>query len=529
MDSLPILSIITFLPLVGLFFILFIDKDNKDLIRGVAFTTAVLDFFFSLPLFFNFESTHEMQFVEKYDWIPEFGITFHLGVDGISMPLILLTTLTCAVCILSTWTAIDKHVKEFMACMLLLQTGMVGVFCALDFFMFYVFWEVMLIPMYFLIGIWGGERRIYAAVKFFLYTMFGSVLMLVGIIWLYFHYHEVTGQYSLDILAYHGLGIAPAAQTVLFLAFFLAFAIKVPMWPFHTWLPDAHVEAPTAGSVILAGILLKMGTYGFLRFSLPIFPIAAIEAAWWVSWLALIGIVYGALLAMVQEDVKKLVAYSSVSHLGFVVLGIFAFNVEAIEGGMMQMINHGLSTGALFLAVGVLYERRHTRLIKDYGGITARMPWFAVIFMIVTLSSIGLPGLNGFIGEFLILLGTWQANPIYAAIATSGVIWAAVYMLWMFQRVMFGKITNPKNEKLKDMNLREIIYFSPLIFFIFFIGVYPKPFLDRIEPSVVHLVDQMNSAKAKVETMEAPKGVTMKKTGSGSTVTVIVNSREKEG
>jgi len=496
MEAIPILSIVTFVPLVGALLLLFIDKENAGLIRGVALATTVVDLLASLPLFFFFENTHELQFVESHPWIPEFGVTYSMGVDGLSMYLVLLTTLTCAICVASAWAAVTKHVKEFMISLLVLQVGMIGVFCAMDFFLFYIFWELMLIPMYFLIGVWGGARRIYAAVKFFLYTMFGSVLMLVAIIWLYFHHHQLTGEYTMNIYAYHFLEIGPEAQFWLFLAFFLAFAIKVPMFPFHTWLPDAHVEAPTAGSVILAGILLKMGTYGFLRFSLPIFPIATADAVWWVSALAIIGIIYGALVAMVQPDVKKLVAYSSVSHLGFVMLGIFALNTQAIEGGILQMLNHGISTGALFLIVGVLYERRHSRLIADYGGISKKMPIFAAIFMIVTLSSIGLPGLNGFVGEFLILLGVWKANPWFAVLAATGVVWAAVYMLWMFQRVMFGQITNPENEKLTDVNLREIAYFAPLLLFIFLLGVYPTPFIKKMEPTVAHLVEKTNQAIA---------------------------------
>ncbi len=514
MSSLPLLSLIIFLPMAGVILIMLTDKDNVAQIRTIAFITALADFIISLPLFFSFENTADMQFIERREWIPDFGISYYLGIDGISMLLVLLTTLTCVICIASTWTAIEKYVKEFMIAFLLLETGMVGVFCALDFFLFYVFWEVMLIPMYLIIGVWGGERRVYAAVKFFLYTMFGSVLMLVAILWLYNHHNDVQGFYTTDILAYHGLAIDPGAQMWLFIAFFLAFAIKVPMWPFHTWLPDAHVEAPTAGSVILAGVLLKMGTYGFLRFSLPIFPDATVAAVDWVSWLAVIGIVYGALVAMVQPDIKKLVAYSSVSHLGFVMLGIFALNVQAIEGGILQMINHGVSTGALFLAVGVLYERRHTRLISEYGGITAKMPIFAAIFMIVTLSSIGLPGMNGFVGEFLILLGVWKSDPFFAVIATSGVIWAAVYMLWMFQRVMFVKITNPKNENLKDLNLREIAYFAPLIALIFIMGVFPTPFLNKMEPSVARLVNQVKPAIIKAEKLQAPKAPEAIRTGA---------------
>ncbi|MDH5509384.1 MAG: NADH-quinone oxidoreductase subunit M [Nitrospinota bacterium] len=492
MDA-PILSIIIFLPMAGVLLLLLVDKRNESLIKGVTLAVTILDFLVSLPLYFLFQNTHEMQFVEKKAWIPTFNAYYSLGVDGISLFMVLLTTLTMVICAASIWKAIDKYVKEFCISMLFLGTGMLGTFCALDFLLFYVFWELMLIPMYFMIGVWGGTRRIYAAVKFFLYTMFGSVLMLVAIIWLYYHHHWVTGIYTWDIMAYHKLAIDPAMQFLPFLAFFLAFAIKVPMFPFHTWLPDAHVEAPTSGSVILAGILLKMGTYGFLRFSLPIFPEASFQAAWWIGLLALIGIIYGALVAMVQEDVKKLVAYSSVSHLGFVMLAIFAFNVQAMEGAILQMINHGISTGALFLLVGVLYERRHTRLIADYGGVAAKMPIFAVIFMITALSSIGLPGTNGFVGEFLILVGVFQENRVVAALATTGVVWAAVYMLWMFQRVMFGKITNPKNEKLTDMNAREIAYFAPLVALIFILGVFPTPFIQKMEPTVINLVTHVRA------------------------------------
>ena len=494
METMPLLSMVIFLPLAGAALLALMDRENGELLRGAALAVTVLDFFISLPLYFQFQSTHEMQFVEKRLWIEAFGANYYVGIDGISLFMVLLTTLTCAVCAAAIWTAVDKHLKEFLISMLILETGMIGVFCALDFFLFYVFWEVMLIPMYFLIGVWGGPRRVYAAVKFFLYTMFGSVLMLMAIIWLYYHHGQATGEYTLDILKYHWVALEPTAQLWLFMAFFLAFAIKVPMFPFHTWLPDAHVEAPTAGSVILAGILLKMGTYGFLRFSLPMFPHATDALAWAICALSVVGIIYGALVAMVQEDVKKLVAYSSVSHLGFVTLGIFALNTQAIEGGILQMINHGLSTGALFLIVGVLYERRHTRLISEYGGVTARMPVFAAVFMIATLSSIGLPGLNGFVGEFLVLVGAFQYSPVLTALAATGVIWAAVYMLWMYQRVMFGKITNPKNETLTDLTPREIAYFAPIIAFIFLIGVYPAPFLSKMEPSVTHLVEQSKTA-----------------------------------
>ncbi len=492
----PILSAVTLIPLVGALLLLFVPKKSENLIRGITLLTAVIDFAVSLPLYFNFkEGTPEMQFAERIPWIPSWGAEYALGLDGISLFMVLLTTFTCVIVYLATWTAVDKHVKEFNIALLVLQTGMVGVFCALDFVLFYVFWELMLIPMYLIIGVWGGKRRIYATVKFFIYTMAGSVLMLLAILVLYFEYHAQTGIYTFDILKYHSMALSPSLQFWLFLCFFIGFAIKVPVFPFHTWLPDAHVEAPTAGSVILAAILLKMGTYGFLRFSLPIFPEAALSAAWWVSWLAIAGIIYGALVAMVQQDVKKLVAYSSVSHLGFVVLGTFAFTTRGIEGGLLQMINHGISTGALFLIVGILYERRHTREISEYGGITRIMPKFAVFFMIVTLSSIALPLTNGFVGEFLILFGVFEANKIYATLATTGVIFGAVYMLWMFQRVMFGEVTNEKNKALPDMTAREWTYMTPLIVMIFLLGVYPNPVIRKMEASVTNLVATMDKAK----------------------------------
>jgi NADH-quinone oxidoreductase subunit M len=393
------------------------------------------------------------------------------------------------VSILSSWTAVTEKVKGFMISMLLLETGMIGVFVSLDLFLFYVFWEAMLIPMYFLIGIWGGPRKIYATIKFVLFTLFGSLLMLVAIIVLYFLQHSFTGAYTFNLLEMYKVVLPQGAQFWLFYAFALAFAIKVPLFPFHTWLPDAHVEAPTAGSVILAGVLLKMGTYGFLRFCLPLFPDAYQSAIPLISILALIGIIYGAMVAMVQKDVKSLVAYSSVSHLGFVMLGLFALNVQAVQGGILQMINHGISTGALFLLVGMIYERRHTRLIDDFGGVAKVMPIFAAFFMIVTLSSIGLPGTNGFIGEFLIILGAFKSNMIYAILAALGVIFAAIYMLWMYQRVFFGKVDKPANEKLLDLNLREKIILVPLVILVFWIGLYPKPFLSRMEKSVTSLFE----------------------------------------
>ena len=488
----PILTIVTFLPLFGAIILLFINGEKQERIKRVALAIAVIDFIISLPLFILFKSdTSEFQFVQNVPWIKEFGISYHVGIDGISLFLFLLTSFLSLICILASWNIKDR-IKEYMIAMLILQTGMLGVFISLDLFLFYTFWELMLIPMYLIIGVWGGPRRIYATIKFFVYTMAGSVLMLVAIIFLYFMHHKATGEYTFDLLKIYNLDIPLGAQFWLFLAFFFAFAIKVPMFPFHTWLPDAHVEAPTAGSVILAGVLLKMGTYGFVRFSLPLFPYASHQFVPLITWLAVAGIIYGALVAMVQEDLKKLVAYSSVSHLGFVILGIFVFNVQGMEGGILQMINHGLSTGALFLIVGMLYERRHTRMIADYGGVTKKMPILAVFFMVATLSSIGLPGLNGFVGEFLVLLGTFKSNVLIAVIATSGVILSACYMLWMFQRVMFNKITNPENSKLKDINRRELALLLPITILIFWIGIYPKPILSRMDASVNHLLTQVD-------------------------------------
>jgi len=404
---------------------------------------------------------------------------------------VLLSTLLGITAVLASFSAVQKRTRAYYAFLLFLQTGMTGVFVSLDLFLFYVFWEVMLVPMYFLIGIWGGERRLYAAVKFFLYTMVGSLLMLVALVYLAItHYHQ-SDVLTFDLLQIFGTELVRSQQMWLFAAFGLAFAIKVPLFPFHTWLPDAHVEAPTAGSIILAGVLLKMGTYGYVRFCLPLFPEAAQAAVPLIAVLAIIGIIYGALVAMVQPDLKKLVAYSSVSHLGFVMLGVFALNLQGLQGGMLQMINHGISTGALFLLVGMIYERRHTRLIEQFGGLTKVIPAFAVCFMIITLSSIGLPGTNGFVGEFLILLGAFGAHKVYGIVAATGVILAAVYMLWMFQRVMFGTVKHEANEKLKDMNFREWATVLPLILLVFWIGIYPKPFLETMDASLNHVLTQV--------------------------------------
>lgn len=491
-----LLTLVTFFPLVGVFLLLFVPKERHDTIKQMALIIAFVTFLLSLWVYAAFDYRASIiQLEVNIPWITTFGINYHMGIDGISLLLIMLTTLLSILSILASWKSITTGIKGFFIMMLLLETGMLGVFCSLDLFMFYVFWEVMLVPMYFLIGMWGGPRKLYAAIKFVLFTMFGSLLMLVGIIYILFEYQKVTGELSFDMLAIiNNLSFGYEQQLWLFGAFALAFAIKVPLFPFHTWLPDAHVQAPTAGSVILAGVLLKMGTYGFIRICLPMFPDATVAYMPYISVLAIIAIIYGALVAMVQKDVKSLVAYSSVSHMGFVMLGLFALNMQAMEGAVMQMINHGISTGALFLLVGMIYERRHTRLIEDFGGLTKVMPVFTVIFMIVTLSSIGLPLTNGFIGELLILLGTFKANVWYAVFAASGVILSACYMLWMFQRVFFGKLTNEENKKLLDLDWREKIIMIPIVILIFWIGIYPKPLFDRIEPAVNLLIQQVGKS-----------------------------------
>ncbi len=500
MEMASLLNYTTFLPLLGAIVLLMIPRTEEVLIKSWAFFVTLATFLLSLPLFYYFDGSHSgMQFETIKSWIPSIGASYHVGLDGISVLLYVLTTFIMPLAILSSWTAIQSRVKEYMLAMLILETGMLGVFISLDLLLFYIFWETMLIPMYLLIGVWGGPRRIYAAVKFVLYTMVGSVLMLVAILYLYFLHHNFTGTYTFDLLKINAMDIPFGLQFWLFLAFALAFAIKVPMFPFHTWLPDAHVEAPTAGSVILAGILLKMGTYGFLRFNLPLFPEASVYFAPLFLVLAIIGILYGAWISMVQRDVKKLVAYSSVSHLGFVMLGLFAFTVPSMQGGLIQMINHGLSTGALFLAVGMIYERRHTREIRDFGGITRVMPVFATLFLIVCLSSLGLPGTNGFVGEFLILVGSFKTVPLFAVLATVGIIFAAVYLLWMFRRVMFGPLTRDENKNLADLNGREIATLLPIILLIFWIGFYPKTFLNKTEATIARLAETMNTAKAELQ------------------------------
>jgi NADH-quinone oxidoreductase subunit M len=482
-----LLTILVFLPLAGaLSVLLFLRGTQKEAVRWVTFLTMLAGFVISLKLFVDYDpqSGQTMQFIESSAWLPEYGIVYKVGIDGMSLLLFMMTTFLGPLVIMSSWRSIEDRVKGFHISMLLLQTAMLGAFVSLNLFLFYIFWEAMLIPMYFIIGIWGGPSRIYAAVKFFLYTLFGSLLMLVAILYLYFLHVEQFGFYSFDLFDLYRVSLVFGAEKLLFLAFGLSFAIKVPMFPFHTWLPDAHVEAPTAGSVILAGVLLKMGTYGFLRFSMPLFPAATDYYFPLIAILAVIGIIYGALVAMVQPDVKKLVAYSSVSHLGFVMLGLAVLNVQGVEGSVIQMVNHGLSTGALFIIVGMIYDRRHTRLISDFGGLSKSMPIFAAFFMIITLSSIGLPGLNGFVGEFLILLGAFKKSVWLAVLAASGVILAAVYMLWMFKRAMFGPLDKEENRSLKDLNLREIAVLVPIVVMIVWIGIYPQTFLRKMDRSV---------------------------------------------
>jgi len=479
------LTVLIFLPLVGAAVLLFFPRRCEGLIKWFTLGVTLLNFILSVIVFAKFDDSKVgMQFVERFPWIRAWGAEYYLGIDGISLLLVVLTTYLMVLSVLSSWSSVEKALKEYMIAFLLLETGMIGTFCALDLLLFYLFWEFTLIPMYLIIGIWGGPRRVYAAIKFFLYTMAGSVLMLVAILALYFLHAKSSGQYTFDLFVLYNTPMSIKTALLLFAAFSLAFAIKVPMFPFHTWLPDAHVEAPTAGSVILAGVLLKMGTYGFLRFAIPLFPQAAKEAQMTILVLALIGIIYGALVSMMQDDLKKLVAFSSVSHLGFVMLGMFAFTHQGIQGSVYQMLNHGVSTGALFILVGMIYERRHTRLIKEFGGLAKIMPIYATFFMIVALSSIGLPGTNGFVGEFTILLGTFKTQPVFGILGATGVIFAAAYMLWMMKRVFFGEVTNEENEALKDLNKREIITLIPIVIMIFWMGIYPKFFFQKMDLSV---------------------------------------------
>ncbi len=484
--TIPILSLLIFFPVLGGVILLGISKENVKNIRVVALVISLLEFVFTLPLWFSFDkTTHHMQFVERHNWISLFNIEYYLGLDGISILFVLLSALITILCVLVSWNSIQTKVKEFFISLLLLEGAMIGVFCALDFFLFYIFWEAMLIPMFLLIGVWGGPNRIYAATKFFLYTLVGSLLMLVGIIILY-----MKGGNTFDILALAEQSYPIKLQLMLFWGFFAAFAVKVPMWPVHTWLPDAHTEAPAAGSVVLAAILIKMGAYGFLRFSMPILPDATSAMMIPMIVLSLIGIVYGGIICLAQTDLKRLIAYSSVSHMGFVTLGIFALNTQSVEGGILQMINHGVVTGALFLGIGMIYERTHTRVISDYGGLASRMPVFASFFLLFTLASVGLPGTSGFVGEFLILLGSFMTRPWVAFIAASGLILGAWYMLWLYQRIFFNAV-NTRWDGIKRLDTREIITFLPMVILVFWIGLFPNTMLSYMHVSVAHLLEQV--------------------------------------
>src|SRR6202142_2412751 len=487
----PILSTLIFLPLAGVAILLLIKRTQESLIRLVALLVSIAGFLLSVPLFASFDkTTYAMQFVEKHVWIPAWNINYHLGLDGISILFVLLSTLITILCILISWNSVKIKVKEFYIAILVVESAMIGVFCSLDFFLFYIFWEAMLIPMYLLIGVWGGPNRLYAAVKFFLYTLVGSVLMLVAIIAVYF----AAGR-TFDVLAIMNFKFTPAFQFWAFAAFFAAFAVKVPMFPVHTWLPDAHTEAPTAGSVILAGILIKMGAYGFLRFSMPMLPEASKALAPAMMVLSVIGIIYGAVICLGQTDRKRLIAYSSVSHMGFVTLGIFALNTQGVQGGILQMINHGIVTGGLFLLIGIVYERTHTRRIADYGGAASVFPVYSALFMVFTLAAIGLPGTNGFIGEFLILLGGFTASKTLGVLAATGVIIGAAYMLWLYQNIFFVD-TNPDllGHGYRDVGMREMLTLLPLIVLVFWIGVYPNTFLSFMDVSVQGLLERVNSA-----------------------------------
>ncbi len=499
----PILTSLVALPVVGAILLLFVRGDEETsapFARKIALIVSLLVFAETLLLWSQFNAgSGEFQFVERHVWMPAFGIEYYVGVDGISLLLLVLTGFLTPLALLGSWESVHKSTRAFCVFVLLLESAMIGVFISLDLFLFYIFWDAMLVPMYFLIGIWGYDRRIYASIKFLLYTMAGSVLMLLAILFLAYTNYVATGAYSFDLLKLYQLELTGHQQFWAFLAFALAFAIKVPLFPFHTWLPDAHVEAPTAGSVILAGVMLKMGTYGLVRFAFPLFPEAAAFFAPWLAVLAVIGIIYGALVAMVQPDMKKLVAYSSVSHLGFVVLGICAMNTQGVSGAVYQMLSHGISTGGLFLIVGMLSDRRHTRLIAEYGGLKKVTPRLVAAFLLVTLASIGLPGLNGFVGEFLILLGAFRWDPRLAAFAATGVILSATYMLWMFQRVNYGPVTNEKNASLPDLQRREWFVIVPIIAVAILMGVFPNLFLRPIEPSVERLLNQYHHG--------APSGV----------------------
>lgn len=494
------------IPLIGALGVLFINRDNKKLIEMFSLGTSLVAFLVSLGLYFSFNSSTEgFQFLTDVTWIPAIDSGFRVGLDGMSLLMVMLTTFITPIAILSSMNSINKRYKEYYFMFLMLQFGMLGVFMSLDLFLFYVFWEIILIPMYFIIGVWGGKDRIYAAVKFFVYTIAGSLFMLIAIVWLGLHVGgnvlSLPTGFTADylLIKQHSAQIAPDVQNWLFIAFALSFLIKVPLFPLHTWLPDAHTMAPTPGSIILASVLLKMGTYGLIRFNLELFPVSSIDWAGPISFLAVVGIIYGALVAMVQTDFKKIIAYSSVAHLGFVVLGTFAMNEMGIQGAIIQMVNHGLSTGALFICVGIIYNRRHTREISEFGGLARVMPIFTVFFGIAMFASVGLPGLNGFIGEFLTLMGAFTSTVLgniwYAVIATTGVIFAACYLLWMFGRIMFGALSNKENQGLSDMNKIEWAMLVPLVIFIVWLGVYPSTFMSKSETSTKQLVKKIDQVQ----------------------------------
>ena len=491
MGELPILDLVIFAPLVGAVLVGFIPKERVATVRLGALVVTLVTFLLSLGILVEFDQTEAgFQMGSSLEWIPEWGVGYETGIDGVSLWMVMLTTFLMPLGVLASWS-ITKRAKPYFVFLLALETGMLGVFSALDMFLFYLFWEATLVPMYFLIGIWGYGRRIYAAMKFFLFTLVGSLLMLVAIVYLYF---QASGAPTFDYRELLGTELPLDVQRLLFLAFFASFAVKVPLVPFHTWLPDAHTEAPTAGSVMLAGVLLKMGVYGLIRFAIPFFPDAARELAPIIIGLSIVGIIYGALVATMQKDLKRLIAYSSVAHLGFVTLGIFVGTIQGMSGGILQMVSHGLSTGALFMLVGALYDRRHTRLIADFGGLAKVVPVFSGIFLFVALSSIGLPGLNGFVGEFLILLGTFFGYRWWVVPAAFGIVLAAIYLLWAYQRVFHGEVTHEENRVLPDLNVRELVMLAPVLALILAIGVYPKPFLDRIEPSAQKVLDSFNSS-----------------------------------
>ncbi len=502
MSELPLLSIVIWLPIIGGLLVLAVQKVGDDAVRWLSLGVAILTFLISLPLFSKFDtSTHEMQFVEIYSWIPAFNINYSLGIDGISMPFILLTTFITVLTILAGWEVIKKKTAQYMAAFLIMEGLMIGVFCALDGVLFYVFWEGMLIPMFIIIGVWGGANRVYAAIKFFLYTFLGSVLLLVAIIYLSYQ----AGSFS--ILDFHDVKLTMTAQILIFFAFLLAFAVKVPMWPFHTWLPDAHVEAPTGGSVVLAAIMLKMGAYGFIRFMLPITPDASSELDWLIITLSLISIIYIAFVALAQDDMKKLIAYSSISHMGFVTLGFYIVYLiydrtgsvsgaaMGVEGALVQMVSHGFVSGALFLCVGVLYDRMHSRSISAYGGVVNTMPIFAAFFVLFAMANVGLPGTSGFVGEFMVIMATFKANFWLALLAATTLILGAAYTLWMVKRVIFGEVANDQVAALKDVNNREFFILGILAICVLWLGVYPGPLIDVMHPSVDHLLQQAVQSK----------------------------------